>query len=441
MEDQRIAGYKRMNRKYRVRCVEGGEAVKDPFSLHCTSGHDSLLRTEYARKRLPLQPYPGMFRYLAWLPVEQPLLPSGGPVTFRSGGLGRELGLKNLFISFSGYFPERNTFLTSGSFKELEALPTLQRIKESGGRIPVIASAGNTGRAFAEISAKTGLPVVIVVPERALPRLWTTAPAREIFLITLSGDYTDAIEFSNRVAAMPGCMPEGGARNVARRDGMGTVMLDAAVTTGRMPDHYFQAIGSGTGAIAAWEAAMRLVRDGRFGTRLPRLHLVQNEPFTPMVSAWRAGRSQIIPDIDMPNASAAVAQVMSDVLTNRNPPYGIRGGVYDAMTDAGGTMYGVANREGHAAALLIREAEGIDVDPAAAVATGALVQSVSAGGVAPDDHILLNLTGGGYERIREDLTLFSLDPSVRITPGEDPGRAISLLNAWMTGTSRRGIRS
>ena len=74
---------------------------------------------------------------------------------------------------------------------------------------------------------------------------------------------------AGRSARSPRSIEEGGAKNVARRDGMGTVMLDAAVTIGRMPDYYFQAIGSGTGGIAAWEAALRLRDDGRFGTRLP----------------------------------------------------------------------------------------------------------------------------------------------------------------------------
>lgn len=59
-------------------------------------------------------------------------------------------------------------------------------------------------------------------------------------------DYTDAINLAGRIAKLPGMVSEGGARNVARRDGMGTMMLDAAVTIGKMPDHYFQAVGSGT---------------------------------------------------------------------------------------------------------------------------------------------------------------------------------------------------
>ena len=160
--------------KYRIRCVGGNEIVENLARLSCTHDHDSLLRTEYCSRRLHLSPHRGMYRYLAWLPVTAPLLPSGGPVTFTSDALSRELGLENLRLSFSGYFPEQGADLTTGSFKELEASPTMQRLRELGGEIPVVASAGNTGRAFAELSARCKRPVVIVIPEKAVPRLWTT---------------------------------------------------------------------------------------------------------------------------------------------------------------------------------------------------------------------------------------------------------------------------
>ncbi len=417
--------------KYRIRCVGGGEIILDMTSLSCPGGHDSLLRTEYCRRRLHLSPYTGIFRYLCWLPVTRPLLPSGGPVTFASTGLARELGLSRLSISFSGYCPEHHATLATGSFKELEALPTMQRLSELGGRIPVIASAGNTGRAFAGISAQYKKPVIVVVPEEAIPRLWTTTPAHDVFLVAVKGDYTDAITVSNALAAVPGCVPEGGAKNVARRDGMGTVMLDAAVTLGRIPDHYFQAVGSGTGAIAAWEAALRLIGDGRYGTVLPRLHLAQNKPFTPLVSAWQQRRRTIHPDLDMPDASNAVQAVMSPVLTNRTPPYGIVGGLYDALCATDGRMYAVSNGEGRAAAQILRDTEGIDPDPAAAVATAALMRATETGAIGRDDIILLNITGGGYDRIREDYTLYPLKGSASITPDEPCDRLIADLKKWV----------
>ena len=417
--------------KYRVRCVGGGEVIEDISLLACPHGHDSLLRAEYCGRKLHLAPHEGMYRYLAWLPVTAPLLPSGGPVTFTSNELSHELGLSRLSVSFSGYFPERGATLSTGSFKELEASPTMQRLQELGGKIPVIASAGNTGRAFAELSARCRRPVVIVVPETAITRLWTTEPAHHIFLVAVKGDYLDAIIASNTLASVPGCVPEGGARNVARRDGMGTVMLDAAVTTGRIPDHYFQAVGSGTGAIAAWEAAMRLIRDGSYGNRLPRLHLAQNVPFTPLVSAWAARRREIIPAVDMPDAKACIGKVMSDVLTNRNPPYGIRGGLFDALQATEGSMYGIANAAGAKAEKLIRDTIGIDPDPAAAIATAALVEAVEKNIIDPGDHILLNLTGGGYERIREDFSLCALSPSAVIGP-DDPRDDLRMqLGEWI----------
>ncbi|MGA2917293.1 cysteate synthase [Methanoregula sp.] len=423
--------------KYRLSCVGGGEVVEDISLLSCPNGHDSLLRTGYCSRKLHLAPHEGMYRYLAWLPVTTPLLPSGGAVTFTSDELSRELGLTRLSVSFSGYFPERGATLSTGSFKELEASPTMQRLQELGGKIPVIASAGNTGRAFAELSARCKRPVVIVIPEKAIPRLWTTEPAHDIFLVAVKGDYLDAIVLSNTLAGVPGCVPEGGAKNVARRDGMGTVMLDAAVTTGRIPDHYFQAVGSGTGAIAAWEAAMRLIRDGSYGDRLPQLHLAQNEPFTPMVSAWAARRREIIPAEDMPDAVESIGKVMSDVLTNRNPPYGIRGGLFDALLETQGCMYSVPNAAGAKAEKLIRETVGIDPDPAAAIATAALVEAVEKDIIGAGDHILLNLTGGGYERIREDFTLHAVIPAAVIRPDEPRDALVTRLREWIRHHGRK----
>lgn len=420
-----------MTLKYRIRCIGGGEIIPDLSTLCCPHSHDSLLMTEYCRRRLVLLPHKGIFRYHCWLPVSSPLLPSGGPVTYQSAGLARELGLSRLFVSFSGYWPEHNAELATGSFKELEAIVTMQRLFELGGRIPVIASAGNTGRAFAGISAQYKRPVVIVVPETAIPRLWTTTPSRDIFLVAVKGDYTDAITVGNTLAAVPGCVPEGGAKNVARRDGMGTVMLDAAVTLGRMPDHYFQAVGSGTGAIAAWEAALRLRRDGRFGATLPRLHCAQNEPFTPMVTAWQQRRRTIEPEIDMPDASNAIDAVMSPVLTNRQPPYAIAGGLYDALDATGGEMYSVSNAEGRAAEKLIRETEGIDPDPAAAVATAALIRAAETGTIGQDDTILLNITGGGYERIREDFALYPPEPAIAVRAGDSLDETVAGLKRWV----------
>jgi cysteate synthase len=406
-----------MNTKYILRCIQGGEEVPEQYTTNCPFGHHSLLRTEYRAKQLILKNLPGIFRFCDWLPIHSTIPIDAGPICFHSEAIGRELDIPDLYIDFNGYWPERGGAITTCSFKELEAIPTVIRMQEQRPATLVIASAGNTARAFLQVSAMTGIPVVVVVPEKALTRLWTTRPAENACVIAVKGDYTDAIRFSREICSIPQFLEEGGARNVARRDGMGTVMLDGAVTIGCMPDYYFQAIGSGTGGIAAYEAALRLGQDGRFGQVLPSLQLSQNLPFIPMVSAWHERRRNIVPETDMPDASGAISRVYSDVLTNREPPYAIAGGVFDAMTATGGRMYAVSNEEARIAGKLFMELEGVDLDPAAAVCFASLIQAVETNQIDQKKKVLLNITGGGYSRIREDHSLIPIEPAFSIPTG------------------------
>jgi cysteate synthase len=215
-------------------------------------------------------------------------------------------------------------------------------------------------------------------------------------------------------------MLEGGARNIARRDGMGTVMLDAAFRIKRMPDHYFQAVASGTGAIAAWEAFLRLLGDGRFGRRLPRLHLSQNLPFAPMHSAWKAGRREIVESLDMPDPKDLIREMYDDVLSNREPPYSVCGGVYDALSSTDGITYGITNDEAMKAEKLFESHEGIDVLPSAGVAVASLVKAIADEKLGQRDYILLNITGGGKKRLAIENPIVRLKPEAYVENASDP---------------------
>jgi cysteate synthase len=304
----------------------------------------------------------------------------------------------------------------------------MQLQKETGGKAIVLASAGNTGRAFAHVSALTGIDAYIVVPDSGVSKLWLPEePNESIHLISMSpgNDYTDAINLAGKIAKLPGMVPEGGARNVARRDGMGTVMLDAAVTIGKIPDHYFQAVGSGTGGISAWEAALRLRADGRFGQKLPKLQLAQNLPFVPMYNAWQERRREIIPELDMKDAKKQIEDTYATVLTNRAPPYGVTGGLYDALVDTDGIMYAITREEALEAKALFESLEGIDILPPSAVAAASLLKAVETGKVSRDETIILNIAGGGYRRLKEDYTLFQISP---VAIARDPDMPLEELN-------------
>ncbi len=396
--------------KYSLICPVCSSRFTDD-RLKCPND-SALLRTSYRNKRLELKDVPGMGKFHDWLPIHKIMTTDSGPVTYRSTELAAELGLNNLFISFNGYWPEKGAYIKTCSFKELEAFPTVQRIRDGRCSL-VLASAGNTARAFSHVSAITGADVYIVVPSSGMSRMWLPEKATESIHIIQMGkncDYTDSIHLAERMASLPGMQAEGGARNVARRDGMGTVMLDAAVNMKRMPDHYFQAIGSGTGGIAAWEAALRLRDDGKFGKELPHLHLSQNLPFVPMFNAWNAGRREIIKDIDMPDPKKLIHEMYADILSNREPPYSVAGGVYDALCSTRGAMYAISNSDTMKAQHFFERYEGIDIFPPAGVAVASLIEAVNNHKVDSEDHILLNITGGGVKRLELDHTLYRIEP-------------------------------
>jgi cysteate synthase len=326
-----------------------------------------------------------------------------GPITYHAKELGDKLGLPNLWVSFNGYWPEKHAFVEACAFKAYEAYPTLQRMRERRQGALQISSAGNTARAFAIASSETGEKVVLVVPTTALENVWTTKDTHDnILLFAVDGDYYDAITYGRAlVSTFDDLLPEGGAKNVARRDGMGLTMLDAAVTIGNLPDYYFQGVGSGTGGIAAFEMAAKLLDDGSYGEDMTKFYLSQNLPFIPMVNAWNAGRREIM-DEDMLNAEETVNQVYAPVLTNRHPPYSITGGVFDILLESDGKMLAVTNEAAIRASELFESVEGIDIDPAAAVALASLIAAQEADDFDKEGTILLNITGGGYKRVMSD---------------------------------------
>ena len=401
---------------YQLECVATGRQFADEGWMLDDSQCDcpSLIRTRYAKKQLELKSDDyGFYKFCDWLPVRRMLEKSTAPVTYKSKGLAQALGLENLYITFNGYHPAIGARMTTCSFKETEAYSVCARIDERETRVLVVASAGNTARAFAKVCSDNRIPLLLCVPADNLDALWFDEPLDSCVKLICSergGDYFDAIHLSNLALKNDRFYAEGGAKNVARRDGMATTVLSAVTTIGRIPDYYFQAVGSGTGAIAAWEANMRLIEDGRFGDNLMKLMVSQNAPFVPMYNAWRVDSRDMLPYED-DKARRDVEIIDAKVLSNRKPPYSIAGGLYDALKATEGEVFAVTNAQARKAARLFRETEGVDVYSAAGVATASLIKAVEEGRVEKDAVIMLNITGGGEQRFKEGKELWHLKPT------------------------------
>lgn len=405
------------------RCC-GTKFKDEDWALDCPKKDGAaLIFAHYAKRQLEVKDcLPGLYKFADWLPICRILEGSGAPVTYKSEGLAGWLGLSNLYITFNGYWPEKGALMMTGAFKECEAYTVCARKNRNNDKIMVVASAGNTARAFARVCSQNKIPLLLCIPEDCADAMWSAEPLDPCVKVVATekgSDYFDAIYLSNIICGMERFYPEGGAKNVARRDGMGTTVLSAVTTIGRIPDYYFQAVGSGTGAIAAWEANKRFIADGRYGKNLMKLMVSQNIPFTPMYDAWKAHSRELLP-CDAVVARKQAEEICAKVLSNRKPPYSVKGGLFDALTETGGDVWAVNNEEARAAQDLFLQTEGADIEPAAGVATASLMQAVKQGRVEKDAVIMLNITGGGIQRFKQEHKLVYKKPDWVFPVNADP---------------------
>ncbi|QZE14725.1 cysteate synthase [Halosquirtibacter laminarini] len=378
----------------------------------CSCG-PSLIQAVYKEKQLTIHNnHPGLYKFSDWLPIQKTLPGAGSPFTYKSEALAAHLGLTNLYITFSGYWPERGGDMKSGSFKECEAYCVNARGTEPKRKTLVVASAGNTARAFANVCSENKVPLLLCIPQDNIDALYFDHELDECVKVVAAasgGDYYDAIHISNVACSMPEYYAEGGAKNVARRDGMATTVYSAVTTIGEIPEYYFQAVGSGTGAIAAWEAVQRFKEDGRFGQNEMKLMVSQNEPFIPIKLAWDADSRAMLP-LDDDEARKQVEEIDAKVLSNRKPPYGLIGGLYDALKATNGDVLTASNNAGKEAGDLFEKLEGIDIEPASAIALATLIDFVP--NLNKDAVIMLNITGGGKMRFQKDHKIYFKKPDM-----------------------------
>ena len=194
-----------------------GWTLQDPMG-----GAPSLVRAVYDEKQFVPDPnMEGIYRYHHWLPIKRALKNASGPVTYQSKALAKELGLENLFITFTGYNPEIGAEVQTCSFKATEAYSVCARLPRKSNKVLVVQSAGNTARAFAQVCSDNWIPLVICIPYDNVSAMWFPRKLHSCVKIIASpkgSDYFDAIALGDKLCLSERYLAEGGAKNVARRD-------------------------------------------------------------------------------------------------------------------------------------------------------------------------------------------------------------------------------
>jgi cysteate synthase len=398
--------------KYKLRCLDTGDLIEDAYTLKYTD--NALLQAKF-NDPMEVKQLDGVWKYLDWIPTSTSNEYVAGTTTYKAEALGKSLGMSNLWVTFHGYWPEKGGLCPTGSFKDMEAVPTIQRLHDHGCKGLICASAGNTARGFTHFCGLANMPLIVVVGKDHGHRIWTKVghPTESVKVVVVEdGDYYDAKTVAKAIAKkLTGWQMEGSVHNVARRDGIGSLILDAAFTIGAMPEHYFQGIGGGPGPIGVHEMAERLIESGQFEGPAPRQHLSQNIEHSPIHNAWQAKRDHLIPEDYPPHD----VEVYSDYLMNKGPAYGQVGGVHDILKASNGQTYVVERDDAIAAKTQFESIEGIDIMTPGAVAMASLQQALASGEVNPDACTVLNISGGGVERLKQDHATETVEPWLRVT--------------------------
>ena len=93
--------------RYTLLSTYSGKIYKDAGWMLEAPNEDkpALIRAVYDKKQLQVKDDAfGIYKFADWLPVQRILEGSSPPITYKSEGLSKELGLSNLYITFSGYW-------------------------------------------------------------------------------------------------------------------------------------------------------------------------------------------------------------------------------------------------------------------------------------------------------------------------------------------------
>ena len=147
-----------------------------------------------------------------------------------------------------------------------------------------------------------------------------------------------------------------------------------------------------------------------------------------MYDAWCAGSRTIVfenEEIARENA----LKIGAKVLSNRRPPYSIPGGLFDALRDTGGEIEVADNSEMEAACRLFEEYEGIDIHPAAGIALAGMIKSIKKRCIDPNSVLMLNITGGGEKRVKEEYNMIYHEPDLIIDNSTEQEVIINMAEA------------
>ncbi|HLF26629.1 MAG TPA: pyridoxal-phosphate dependent enzyme [Anaerolineae bacterium] len=356
----------------------------DTACARCQSGWLEPRYDYVAFKRELLRGLPGrpnnLWRYHDVLPLADPasldLISAGGTPLVRARRYAQTLSHAQLYIKDERYGPTR-------SFKDRQAVVAVAALREAGIQECVIASTGNAAVAYAAACAQAGIKLWVFVTSLVPQAKLREAALFGAEVIKVSGTYDQTKQIAADFAQRRGVLFERGARSLPARESMKTIAYEIAEQLGwRAPDWYIQAVSGGLGPLGVYHGFQELHAMGLID-RVPAIAVIQAEGCAPMVRAFKANRD---------TADPVIPETQIAILSTGDP-----GKAYTHLRRIvqrfGGTMESVTDADAFAAMRTLAQAEGIALEPAAAVACAGLEKLIRQGQIGRDECVVINGTG------------------------------------------------
>ena len=341
-----------------------------------------------------------LWRYRALLPIEGDGVVdtnAGFTPLVRADNLGRELGLRNLWI-------KNDTVNPTFSFKDRPVSIASSRARELGFEVLACASTGNLAGSVAAHAAKAGMRACIFIPSDLEPAKIVGAAIYEPTIVAVDGNYDDVNRLSSEIADLyPWAFVNINLRPYYS-EGSKTLAFEVAEQLGwRLPDAVVVPIASASMFTKIHKGFSELQRVGLTGTGTVRMLGAQAEGCSPVVQAARAGTLDVQPV--RPNTIAKSLAI-------GNPADGYY--ALKIVKQTGGALEAVSDPEIVDGIRLLARTEGIFAETAGGVTIGVLKKLLQEGKIDPDEVVVAYITGNGFKTV--DAVAEHVTPSLRIAP-------------------------
>ncbi len=389
---------------FEMRCIECGKAHDMAKPVYACSSCGNLLEIRMDRAaalaRLAkgdLQRRPiSVWRYRELLPVGANSkifsLNEGGTPLIRCDALGRELGLRELYVKFDGTNP-------TGSFKDRGMTVGITKAAELGMKVVTCASTGNTSASLAAYAGLAGMKCVVLIPEGkvALGKL-AQAMMHGALVVSVKGSFDDALDVVMKSSDKLG-MYVLNSVNPFRIEGQKTAAFEICdQLNGSPPDYLYIPVGNGGNSAAYWKGFAEYESLGVVSSH-PIIRGIQAEGSAPVAKMFATGADTLTP-VKKPDTVATAIRIGNPANWKKT----VR-----AIKESGGSASTVTDGEILAAQKKLATVQGIFAEPAGAAALAGLIKDVRAGELDKSSRVVCVSTGHGLK-----------DPDVAISQSVKP---------------------